>query len=68
MRGGGTWADGRWGVVFVRDLAAPAASDIKVDFTPGATTHFALAVWDGGANDRDGQKAITIWHRLTLQR
>ena len=61
---GATWADGRWTVVLLREARSGAASDCG--FTPGGTVSVALAVFDGAARDRNGQKAISIWHRLTL--
>lgn len=27
---------------------------------------FAIAVWDGGASDRDGAKSLTFWHWVTV--
>jgi DMSO reductase family type II enzyme heme b subunit len=52
-------------VVFVRDLAPGRDGD--VEFAPGQTVHVAIAVWDGSAGDRNGQKSVTIWHRLELE-
>jgi len=62
--GAARYADGHWEVVFIRDLAAESGGDVGL--TAGATTAIALAVWDGAAGDRNGLKAITIWHRLAL--
>ncbi len=54
-----------WQVVFVRDLAPGLPGDIT--FEPGSTVNLAFAVWDGTVGDRNGQKSVTIWHRLKLQ-
>jgi len=64
VRGAARYADGHWDVVFVRELGAESGGDVGL--TTGETNSLALAVWDGAAGDRDGMKAITIWHRLTL--
>jgi hypothetical protein len=39
----------------------------EVRFESGQTVHVALAVWDGNVGDRNGQKSVTIWHRLKLE-
>jgi hypothetical protein len=28
----------------------------------------AFALWDGAARDRNGQKLVSIWHDLTLEK
>ena len=62
----GFWQDGRWQVVLVRPLM-PAKED---DFTlkAGQEVSVAFAVWDGHAGDRNGQKSVSIWSKLTLER
>lgn len=65
VEGKARWADERWKVVFVRDLASPQEADVQL--TPGHRVSIALAIWDGKAEDRNGQKSISIWQRLTLQ-
>lgn len=66
VRGSGTWREGRWSVVLVGALDAeePGAVVLK----PGASVSLAVAVWDGAAQDRDGQKSFSIWHTLTLEK
>ncbi|MBI4617415.1 MAG: c-type cytochrome [Planctomycetes bacterium] len=59
------WADGYWRVACVRSLKGAAEGD--VNFTPGRTMSVAFAVWDGKAGDRNGQKSVTIWHRLSIE-
>ncbi|MDP6490624.1 MAG: c-type cytochrome [Kiritimatiellia bacterium] len=55
------WEKGRWSVVFVSDLKDGAGA------TPGDTISIALALWDGAAGDRNGQKSVTIWHKLRIE-
>lgn len=63
VRGGARWADGTWQVVFVRDLKTKDG-DIALDGNDPISIGFA--VWDGSAGDRNGQKSVTIWHRLVI--
>ncbi len=63
--GVGHWADGQWEVVFVRELRSPQKTDVQL--RPGRSVSIALAIWEGAAEDRNGQKSISIWQRLTLQ-
>ena len=41
-------------------------SDIPI--APGKSFPTAFAVWDGSRGDRNGQKQITIWHLLEVER
>ncbi|MGE3173068.1 MAG: c-type cytochrome [Planctomycetota bacterium] len=61
-----TWRDGRWTVVFARDLA-PRADD-EIGLAPGAEVKLALAVWDGAIDPNPGSKSVTTWHVLELER
>ncbi|MCC7476128.1 MAG: c-type cytochrome [Pirellulales bacterium] len=63
----GEWKDGRWTVVMTRPLAVPSAEE-GLSLEPGGRASVALAVWDGAHADRDGQKSITIWQDLELER
>ncbi|MDQ7843963.1 MAG: ethylbenzene dehydrogenase-related protein [Armatimonadota bacterium] len=61
----GRWKAGRWTVIMVRSLRTPDEADAQ--FQPGETTHLNVAVWDGGNEDRNGQKNITLmWWPLRL--
>lgn len=60
----GQWIEGRWNVVFRRPLADASAGGLPLE--AGVSVHCAMAVWDGAALDRDGQKAVTVWHVLEL--
>lgn len=61
----GTWSDGFWDVVMSRPLAACCPGELPL--APGASVQVAAAVWDGAAKDRNGQKAVTVWHVLELE-
>lgn len=54
-----------WEVVFTRSLNPPLEGDASLQ--PGEATHIGIAVWDGSAGDRNGQKSFSIWHTLTLE-
>ncbi len=62
----GIWDKGMWHVVFVRSLTAADKGGLK--FTPGETAHVAFAVWDGARGDRNGQKSVSIWNELILEK
>ena len=51
-----------------RELARGLRGDEgDVRLVPGRRVSIAVAVWDGSAEDRNGQKSISIWQGLTLQ-
>lgn len=64
VAGFGEWRDGVWRTLFARELA-PAAAGLAA-FAEGGTTQVAFAVWDGGSNDRNGQKSLAQFIELTL--
>jgi mono/diheme cytochrome c family protein len=66
VRGQGVWRDGSWSVVFIRDLKAKDAEDVKL--APGRPVPIAFAVWDGQNRDRNGRKVVSNWHRLVLEK
>jgi len=59
--GDGNWRNNRWAVVFKRSLSTGDANDTQ--FT-GAKTPMAIAIWNGGNKERNGQKAVTQWNTL----
>lgn len=59
------YADGRWSVVLRRPLAVPAGEGVTLE--PGTRGSIAFAIWDGAAQDRNGQKLISIWHDLVVE-
>jgi mono/diheme cytochrome c family protein len=60
-----TCKDGRWTVVLRRPLEV--GPDDGVPLAPGDVCSIAFALWDGAANDRNGQKLVTIWHDLKIE-
>ncbi|MCP3913946.1 MAG: c-type cytochrome [bacterium] len=60
----GTWTDGYWDVVYSR--AMDAATTGEPALSPGLSAFLAFAVWDGEFGDRNGQKSVSVWHRLQL--
>lgn len=62
IKGEAHWENGKWSVVFVSNLEGDAM------VSPGETISIALALWDGNAGDRNGQKSVTIWHKLEIQK
>lgn len=64
VQGFGRWRDGKWQVIFSRDLASNEADDII--FNPGKVYSLAFAVWDGANGDRNGQKSTSQWVSLQL--
>jgi cytochrome c len=62
----GQWQDGHWSVLFTRPLEGGGPG--VVPLVPGQSAHLAAAIWDGAAGDRNGQKSVTVWQRLELER
>jgi mono/diheme cytochrome c family protein len=61
-----SWQDGRWTVVLRRPLDPGAGNGVPV--APGDRVSAAFALWDGAARDRNGQKLVSIWHDLVLEK
>jgi hypothetical protein len=59
--GEGNWRNNRWAVVFKRSLSTSDQNDTQ--FT-GSKTPMAIAIWNGGNKERNGQKAVTQWNTL----
>jgi len=59
--GKGNWNNNRWTVVFKRALKTKDTNDTQ--FT-GNKTPMAIAIWNGGNKERNGQKAVTQWQTL----
>jgi len=60
--GSGAWRDGVYRVVFSAPIA-PREPQLEADFSV-ARVPFAIAVWDGGAGDRNGTKLVSQWMTL----
>lgn len=58
-------ASGKWRVVMLRPLRTANARDAQLE--PGQESPVALAAWDGARHDRHGQKAASVWQRLSLE-
>ncbi len=66
VNGKGSWNNGKWNVVIYRPLATPDENDVQ--FAPGKSTFFNMAVWNGMEGDRNGQKNISVrWRPLKLE-
>lgn len=52
-------AGDRWQVVISRRLKATVGQKTSVNLTPGKSTRFGVAVWEGGHGERAGFKAYT---------
>jgi hypothetical protein len=57
VSGNGTWDRGIWTLEVRAKLPPERCKGMSV----------AFAVWDGASNDRNGQKSVSIWHRLDLE-
>ena len=62
----GEWDNDRWTAVLIRPLAVSA--DTGIELGVGDKVSIALAIWDGAMRDRDGQKLVSIWHDLELEK
>ena len=59
--GKGNWNNNRWTVVFKRALKSKDSNDTQFS---GGKTPMAIAIWNGGNKERNGQKAVTQWQTL----
>lgn len=66
VQGVGQWKAGEWSVVFERELTGEQAGTLPLP--PEAAVSVAFAIWDGAAQDRNGQKSLTIWHRMVFEK
>jgi len=57
VQGKGMWKDNHWRVVFRRSLTDSDSGDAQFK----GVTQMAVAVWNGGNNERNGQKGIAGW-------
>ena len=65
IAGKAVWKSGKWTLVMSRNFGG--VDDRDVPFEPGKTVSVGFAVWEGSAKDRNGQKQVSIWHKLTLE-
>jgi hypothetical protein len=66
IHGFGTWADGKWRVIFSRDIASQETEDAS--FEPGKVYSIAFAAWDGDNGERNGEKSTSQWVSFQLER
>jgi hypothetical protein len=66
VQGYGQWTDGKWKVIFSRELE-PSPIEL-VTFEPGRNYSVAFAAWDGAYYERNGQKSTSQWVSLQLNR
>lgn len=66
VAGTGVWDSGIWRVVVHRTLRAKDKGGVS--FAVGGVAPIALAVWNGDRGDRDGQKAVSTWYELEIER
>jgi hypothetical protein len=64
IQGHGEWIDGKWRVIFSRQLDIDAPEE--VNFEPGRVYSMAIAIWDGEFKERDGLKSTSQWVSLQL--
>lgn len=64
VQGYGAWADGKWRVIFSRDLTSTEAEDVS--FAANQVYSIAFAAWDGANGERNGQKSTSQWVSLQL--
>jgi len=63
VSGRGVWKDKAWRVVFKRTLVNSDNADVQLD----SPTAMAIAVWNGGNRERNGQKGISNWILLRIE-
>jgi DMSO reductase family type II enzyme heme b subunit len=63
VQGRGYWLNGRWVVIMRQALSSRVAPPLR----RGRPLPVAVAVWDGSAGDRNGQKAISQWMELIVK-
>ena len=64
VQGYGAWENGRWRVIFYRDLLSSEAEDVS--FTLDQPYSVAFAAWDGANGERNGEKSTSQWVTLQL--
>lgn len=60
--------DGYWNLVFARSLRTSLIGKELVNFTPKSVLGVAVAIWDGGNNERAGQKSFSgNWEPIEIE-
>lgn len=68
MQAKGAWKDGRWRMVFRRNLAAGGEYCVHVDSAKQGLVPVALAIWNGVQAERDGAKLLSAWQLLRFEK
>jgi DMSO reductase family type II enzyme heme b subunit len=64
--GHAVWSRGRWTVLMARKLSTEDENDTQL--YAGQKSYFSLAVWNGSAGDRNGQKSVSDrWHPFEIE-
>ena len=63
VAGMGSWDDGKWRVVFSRELQVEGE---YTQFSEGDSSNVAFAVWDGARAQRDGMKSVSQFMTLEV--
>lgn len=61
--GKGVWQDGKWRLA----LTFPRKQS-RFQFEPGQTIPINIAAWDGANNERGGEKGVSTWYFLSLEK
>ncbi|MDE1890379.1 MAG: c-type cytochrome [Planctomycetota bacterium] len=67
VMGKGIYQNGRWKVVLKRDLKTEDAKG-DIQFEVGKLIPVAFAVWDGSNSDVGGQKSVSAWYYVMLEK
>ena len=65
VEGRGYWQNGRWSVIFIRDLKTFSKRD--VNFMDKNQILLAFALWDGNKMDMNANKMVSFWQVLSLR-
>ena len=65
VKGKGIWSKGKWRIVFSRVMTGGGE---VVGLAPGKVMPVAFAVWNGAINQRDGEKSVSTWAFLKIER
>ena len=65
LMGRGKWQNGRWKIIFRRNLFTQSLLDVQ--FKAGESTTIAFAVWDGANRDKSSRKLVSYWKTLKVE-
>ena len=65
VSGNGTWKDGMWTVVLIRDFKTFSKRDVQ--FAESKPVLLAFAVWDGSSKDKNANKMVSFWKTLNIK-